>query len=98
MPAPGHITYKDPFTGKLGPRPADVAPLVLTPAQLAAFSTSSEGLATMASPVARNAVLLRLRGRFHHGMIAHLDEHNGLTTSCATDLARSSSGTVELSR
>jgi len=91
--APGQVTYKDPFTGKLGPRPAEVPPLVLNPEQMRAFSTSGEGLNPVQSPVDKRAILLPLQGRFHHGMVVQLEEENRIHAHCATQLASSNKPT-----
>jgi len=86
-PLPGYVVHRDPKTGKFV---ASGESLPLSGGTSNAFSTSGAGLDEVIGPVQGRGVMINLRGRFQHGMVAQLDSHGALMTDCqATEQSQS---------
>lgn len=72
--------YRDPQTGRLGPRPAGVAPLGLTISEQRMLSRSDQGLKSRTLP--RGGVALDLQGRFRNMSIATIGSGEQATVNC----------------
>jgi hypothetical protein len=59
--------------------PPPTAPLVLSPAEQNAFSTSHQGLVEVPSPVSGGGVIVNLQGRFQQPLSATIDDAGRLT-------------------
>lgn len=72
--------YRDPQTGRLGPRPAGVAPLGLTISEQRMLSRSDQGLKSRTLP--RGGVAIDLQGRFRNMSIATIGSDEQAAVNC----------------